>query len=335
MDALTNSLAAFTLGRTGLRNLSPYGTAILITAANLPDLDLMSVLFDPVNLVSFVGGPFHSAILAPVLAGLLSCIIWALLKRRISFMRVCALSLCGLALRLMLDVLPVHGVQLLYPLQDDWYALGAMPYLDPWLMMLLLAYAFWPLLSHFVDMELGIRQAAGQWLAYASILLVALYCGYRASNIGEATAVMQNHVFANETPFREQCYPDTFSVVRVHCAVETESQMVEVDYFTGDAFDPTEAVFHRKQPRSLWQVAQLQSEVFRRVEKRLRMPQCSVYPAVPPENGSEVVVRDLVLAPDPYPLFQLRLLMNPNEALTAETIEAQILGYTMRKTYER
>lgn len=327
MDPLTNSLAAFTLGRTGLRKLAPHGGAILIAGANLPELDILSVLADPPRLLSFVGGPFHSFVLSPLLAGGLALAIWLVTRKKLPLPRVYALALAGILLRLALDLLPVHGAQSLYPLQEDWFALGILPYMDPWLLLLLIVYAFWPLLSHLVDLEMGVRKAAGQWLAFATILLAAAYGGYRASNIAEATEIVQNHSYANEPPFREQCYPDPFSLVRVHCVVETDSQMVEVDYFTGEDFDATEATIHRKQPRPEWQVAQLQSRYYRQIEPRLRMPHWTVYPAAHPAQGSDVVMRDMVLAPDPYPLFRLRLFLRADEMLTRENFQIELWGY--------
>ncbi len=44
MDPLTNSLAAFTLARTGLGRLLPRGDLVMIAAVHLPDLDLLSLL---------------------------------------------------------------------------------------------------------------------------------------------------------------------------------------------------------------------------------------------------------------------------------------------------
>lgn len=326
MDPLTNTLAAFTLGRTGLRSLAPHGTAVLIAAVNFPDLDWISTLVDATNVLAFVGGPLHSLVLAPVWAMLVAGLAWLLSGRKAPVQRAYALALTGLLLRSFLDLLPVFGVQSFYPFDTSWHAWGVLPFADPWLLLLLITYTFWPLLSHYVDMEIGVRKTAGQGVAFLTLLLAAAYCGYRAGNIVEAQSIVRNHEYGNEPSVREQCYPDLFSLARVHCALETESQMVEVDYFPGEDFDAIEAAVQRKQPKPMWQVAEVQSHTYARIASRLRMPYWAVYPATYPETGSELVLRDLVLAPDPYPLFELRIKLNENEALQSERFQVSLWG---------
>lgn len=324
MDPLTNSLAAFALGRTGLSRVAPRGQTLLIVSVNLPDLDFVSVLFSPVNLLTFVGGPLHSLPLAPLLAALLAGGIWLATKRTFPLARMYTLAMAGLLLRLILDLMPIQGIQLFYPFRDDWVSVGVLPYTDPWLLLLLLAFGFWPLISHMVNVEMGIRRVAGQGLALVTLLLAVLYCGYRASNIAEALSVIPNYSYQGEVPLREMCYPNTFSLARVHCALETDSHVVEIDYFLGSEFDATEGQVLRKQPGAPWQMAQYQSSYFRQIEPRLKMPYWQTYPADYPANASEAILRDIVLAPEPYPLFRLRVLLDGDDRLLEESIRIEI-----------
>lgn len=324
MDPLTNSLAAFTLARTGLGRLAPRGDLVMIAAANLPDLDLLSLLLSPAHLLTFVGGPFHSLVAAPILAGLFASVLWAASKRSLPLARLFTMALAALLLRLVLDLLPVYGVRLFYPFQDDWVSLGVLPYWDPWLMLLLVVFAFWPLISYLVNVEMGIRRVAGQGLAFFALLLVAGYCGYRGASIAEALSVIPNHNYQGEVPLSEACYPNLYSLARVHCVLETDSQFAEIDYFPGESFDATEARILKKSGGGRAQLAQYQSAWFRELEPRLRMPYWTAYPASFPAGAHEAILSDLVLAPEPYPLFRLRVLLDVEDRVLEESVRIEL-----------
>ncbi|MCC6262036.1 MAG: metal-dependent hydrolase [Bryobacterales bacterium] len=327
MDPITNSLAAFALSRTGLGRLSRRGEAALILGASLPDLDYLSALFSPVNLFSFVGGPFHALLAAPLLAAGLAALIRLNSRRPIAFARMWLLSLAGIALRLALDLLGVDGVQLLYPFDRAWFHLDILPWFDPWLFLLLLGYAFWPWISHLVNLEMGIRQATGKGIAFVVILLAAGYVGYRAANHAEAISVIANFSYAGNVPLREACFPDVYSLVRVRCVVETDSHFANIDYFVGENFDATEAQLLKRQNQPVWQVAQFQSAWYQQLSNRLRMPYWTVFPADFPTGAREAVMQDLVLAPEPYPRFRLRILLDSRERLLEETLVVNTLGF--------
>lgn len=324
MDPLTNSLAAFTLSRTGLGRMARRGEAALILAANLPDLDYLSVPGSWANLYTFVGGPLHSLAAAPLLAAGLAALLRLGARQPASFLPLWALSLAGLLLRLFLDLLNVDGIQLLYPFHRAWLHWDVLPWFDAWLFLLLLAYAFWPGISHLVNIELGIRKATGRGFAFVALLLAVAYGGYRAGNLAEALNTVGNHSYGGEVPLSEACYPDTYSLVRVRCVVETDSHFANIDYFVGEEYDATEAQLLKRQNRSVWQVAQLQSAWYQQLSERLRMPYWTVFPADFPAGAREAVMQDLVLAPEPYPRLRLRILLDSQERLLEETLVVQI-----------
>ncbi len=337
MDPLTNSLAAFALsrtglgrtglGRAGLGRLSWRGEAALILGANLPDLDYLSVPFSWANLVTLVGGPLHSLAAAPLLAAVLVLLLRLRTRESISFPRLWLLSLAGLGLRLTLDAMGVDGIQLFYPFSRDWFHLDVLPWFDPWLFLLLLGYAFWPWISHLVNIEMGIRQVAGRGFAFFVLLLSAGYVGYRAANRAEAISVIANYSYGGEVPLREGCFPDTYSLVRVRCVVETDSHFANIDYFVGEDYDATQAQLLKRQNRPVWQVAQFQSVWYQQISGRLRMPHWTVFPADFPAGAREAVMQDLILAPEPYPQFRLRILLDSQERLIEETLVMDTLAF--------
>ncbi len=327
MDPVTNSLAAFALSRTGLGRLSRRGEAALILGANLPDLDYLSVPFSWANLVTFVGGPLHSLAVAPLLAAGLAALLLLRARKPVSFRRLWLLALAGLGLRLTLDVMGVDSIQLLYPFDRAWQHLDILPWFDPWLFLLLLGYAFWPWISHLVNIEMGIRQVAGRGFAFVVLLLSVGYVGYRAANRAEAISVIANYSYGGEVPLREGCFPDMYSLVRVRCVVETDTQFANIDYFVGEDYDATQAQLLKRQNRPVWQVAQFQSAWYQQLSGRLRMPHWTVFPADFPAGAHEAVMQDLILAPEPYPRFRLRILLDSQERLLEETLVVDTLAF--------
>ncbi len=327
MDPVTNSLAAFALSRTGLGRLAPHGEAAIIVAANLPDLDVLSVLASWGNLISFTGGPLHSVLAAPLLAALPPVLLWLFRRREMPFVKIWALGLAGLALRLALDLTNTGGIQLFFPFDRAWLHLDILPWFDPWLFLLLLGFAFWPWISYLVNVEMGIREVAGRGAAFATLLLAFGYIGYRASNQAEALSVVRNHNFGGETPLRETCFPDTYSLVRVHCVIETDSYFANIDYFTDEDFDAGDAELLRRQTRPASREAQFQSVWYTRLFRRLRMPYWTAFPADFPAGAHEVEMRDLVLAPEPHPRFRLRILMDAEDRLIEESLVVDLLEF--------
>lgn len=328
MDPLTNSLSAFVLSRTGLGKLSPRGELAIILGASLPDLDFLSVLVSPVHLVTFVGGPLHALIAAPFLAVGLALALRLRSAKPISLLRLSALALAGILIRLALDLCNVDGVQLFFPFDRSWFHLDMLPWFDPWLLLLLLCFAFWPCISYLVNVELGIRETAGRGFAFVTILLACAYGGYRAANLAEAINTVSNHSYGGEVPLREACYPDEYSLARMHCVVETDNQFANIEYFIGEYFDATEAQLLKRQNRALWQVAQFQSAWYQQVSERLRMPYWTVFPADFPTGAKEAIMRDLILAPEPYPRFRLRILLDQRERMLEEAfvVESREFG---------
>ena len=320
MDPLTNSLAAFAFSRTGPGRWCARGELALILGASLPDLDYLSLLVSRANWLTFVGGPLHSLAMAPLLAAGLALALRAGSHRPVALMRLWLLAWAGVMLRLALDLTQVDGVQLFYPFDRSWLHLDILPWFDPWLFLLLLCYGFWPWISHLVNVELGIREATGKGLAFVVLLLALAYGGYRAANLAEAMNVIPNHSYGGEIPLREACYPDTYSLARMHCVVETESQFANVDYLIGESFDATEAQILKRQNRSVWQVARFQSSWYQQIDGRLRMPHWEVFPADFPVGAREAVMRDLMIAPEPYPWFRLRVLLDAQERLLEESL---------------
>src|SRR5437773_8924320 len=68
MDNLTHSLTGLMLSRAGLNRLSPRGTLILMLAANMPDIDVVSWFSGRGKYLDIHRGYTHSWLLLPLMA---------------------------------------------------------------------------------------------------------------------------------------------------------------------------------------------------------------------------------------------------------------------------
>ena len=149
MDNLAHTLAGAALAKAGLDRRTPLATPTLLIAANLPDIDVLAHLRDPLFALTFRRGWTHGVLAMVVLPALLAGIVAAwdrhLRRRR----RPDAIPANGRALLLLsgvgvlshplLDLLNTYGVRLLMPFSGRWFYGDTLFIVDPWLWALLAA----------------------------------------------------------------------------------------------------------------------------------------------------------------------------------------------------
>lgn len=134
MDNLTHGLTGALMGQTGLKTKTGLGMAALILGANLPDIDVVGLLWlDSQEALGFrrgiTHGPIGVALLPVVLAGLL----WGFdrwqssrgkrpeARDPVSFVWLYILGLIGAISHSLMDWLNNYGVRFLYPFDKSWY----------------------------------------------------------------------------------------------------------------------------------------------------------------------------------------------------------------------
>jgi inner membrane protein len=147
MDNLTHMLAGAVLARAGLGRRTPLAMPTLLLAANLPDLDVLAYLRDPLFALTFRRGWTHGvlamAVLPLALAGGMAA--WDRLVRRrrrpdgapAPFRELLLLSFAGVLSHPLLDLLNTYGVRLLMPFSGRWFYGDTLFIVDPWLWGLL------------------------------------------------------------------------------------------------------------------------------------------------------------------------------------------------------
>jgi inner membrane protein len=147
VENLCHTLVGAALARAGLDRLSPLATPVAVVAANLPDVDVVSMWWGDLAYLEHHRGITHSAlglaVQAPVLAALGTA--WDRLVRRrrdpdaapARFGGLTIVSAAGLASHTLLDYTNSYGVKPWLPFDDTWYYGDIVFVVDPWLWLVL------------------------------------------------------------------------------------------------------------------------------------------------------------------------------------------------------
>jgi inner membrane protein len=139
MDNVCHTLVGAAMAEAGLKKRTPYASAVLMIAANLPDVDVL-VFATGAPSIEFRRGWTHGVVgqaLLPI--GLtLAVMAWARWRgHKVRAGWVLALSYLALYSHLFLDFLNNYGVRVLAPLEWRWFYGDAVFIIDPWLWLVL------------------------------------------------------------------------------------------------------------------------------------------------------------------------------------------------------
>ena len=146
MDNLTHSLAGALLGQMGLKKKTALAMPTLIIAANLPDIDAISMLTGH-EMLAVRRGLTHGPIALLVLPLILTAIMlawnkWRPAKKEVrpGWLLLCAYI--GCLSHPALDWLNSYGIRLLEPFSSQWFAGDTLFIIDIWVWAML-GIAFW------------------------------------------------------------------------------------------------------------------------------------------------------------------------------------------------
>ena len=143
MDNICHTLAGAALARSGLKTRSPLGTATLLLAANLPDVDVLSLAWGSSAGLSFRRGWTHGVLALPlwpfVLAGAIVLFDRAVTRRGARFWPLVGLSAIGVLSHPLLDQLNTYGVRWLMPFSARWFYGDTLFIVDVWVWLALAA----------------------------------------------------------------------------------------------------------------------------------------------------------------------------------------------------
>lgn len=155
MDNLCHTLVGAALAQSGLKHRTRLATATLVIGANLPDIDVLSLLTGQAFAVrrGWTHGILAVAVLPLVLTGLM--ILWGRWQQhRTTWLaplvprQLLWLATIAVITHPFLDWLNVYGVRLLSPFSNRWFYGDAVFIVDPWLWLMLGLGAIWSALRH-------------------------------------------------------------------------------------------------------------------------------------------------------------------------------------------
>jgi inner membrane protein len=144
MDNVCHTLVGAAFGEAGLKRRTRFGTATLMIAANLPDIDVLG-LFSQTPAVALRRGWTHGVLAQALLPCALTAAVLIIAPRLrsrdatsvASAPWLLALSYIGVLSHVFLDFLNNYGIRLLMPFERRWFYGDAVFIIDPWLWLVL------------------------------------------------------------------------------------------------------------------------------------------------------------------------------------------------------
>jgi inner membrane protein len=254
MDNLTHTAVGLFLSRAGLNRLSPRATAILLLAANAPDIDVVSAFGGGLNYLHYHRNITHSFAAAPVLALVVVALVRFAGRKPVKWIGGFVAALIGVASHLALDWTNIYGVRLLLPFSGEWLHGDLTNVVDLWIWGVCLIGVAGPFLARLVGSEIASGAAAvrhhGRGWAIFALLFLFGYEGARGTMHTRATATLSSRLYEGALPSRVIACPDTANPFRWRGVVETPGAYLVEDLNLA-AVDPGDArptVYHKPDP---------------------------------------------------------------------------------------
>jgi inner membrane protein len=314
MDNLTHTAIGLFLGRIGLGRWSPHGTAIVIVAANIPDVDLVTWAGGPLNYLAYHRHLTHSLLLMPVMALAAVAVVRLLGRTPVRWTGAFFAALIAVASHMALDWTNVYGIRLLLPFSDRWLRADTTGVVDLWIWAVLALGIAGPFLSRLVGSEIGSGPARerhhGRGFAWFALLSVLFYDGARGVLNARAVASLGSRLYEGAVPLRVAAMPDPVNPLKWRGIVETPgSYVIQYLNLATDPESGRDAVFHKPDPDPAIDAARL-SGAFQGFLRFSQYPLWRVTPYPALENGQLVEAFDLRFGTPLAPGFVARAVLD-------------------------
>lgn len=198
MDNITHSLVGLMLARVGLENTTPRGAAMMVLAANAPDIDAIFWLAGTERYLEWHRSYPHAIAFAPVMA-----LLPMLLARvRFSWPSYFASAL-GVLSHLLLDWTNSYGIPLALPFSWHRFRLDIANVFDVWIWAILLLGA--------VALSLTRSGRARRGWAWAALAAFLVYDGVRFATHARAVEMMSARQYQGAPPLSVTALPGAFN----------------------------------------------------------------------------------------------------------------------------
>jgi inner membrane protein len=314
MDNLTHTAVGLFLSRAGLNRWTPHATAILLVAANIPDLDIAAAAGGPLCYLHYHRHWTHSLLAMPLMALLAVVLVRLVFRSAVRWRGAFAAALIGVASHLLLDLTNTYGVRVLLPFSSEWFRFDIASFPDPWAWTILLLGILGPFLSRLVGSEISSGSARtphyGRGGAIFALLFLTLYDGGRAVLHARAVNTLESRLYQGTAPLRVAACPTPLNPLRWNGIVETADFQALAPVDLLQEFDPTRStVFLKPDPGPALQRAR-NTPAFREFLRFSQFPMWRVWPDAEIENGTRVEAIDLRFGSPASPAFFVRALLD-------------------------
>ncbi len=241
MDNVTHSLVGLMMSRSGVDRKVTHAAFMMVLAANLPDIDVVSAFGGALNYLAWHRSYTHALISAPLLALIPPLVMLVAVRQRFSWWAY-LFSLLGVLSHLVLDWTNIYGVRMLLPFSARWLRLDQTDVVDPWILTILFLAIAAPGLAKLVSSEIGSKAGSGPkrgW-AWFALLAILAYEGGRYTAHTRALAVMGAHLYNGTIAKRLTAVPSRTNPLRWRGIAEGDGFIDIVPVDLGGQFDPSE-----------------------------------------------------------------------------------------------
>lgn len=297
MDNLTHTATGLFLSRAGLNRWTPQASAILMLAANAPDIDVVSAAGGPVSYLHYHRHLTHSLVAMPVMALLCVLLVRAISRKPVRWLGAFAAAMIGVASHLALDYTNGYGIRLLLPFSQEYYRLEWTGVIDLCIWAVLLLALVAPFLARLVGSEItsSTRRAPypGRGWPIFALAFVMFYNGARGVLHARAIGELQSRIYEDAEPLRVAAVPEAANPLRWRGIVETQDFYALADVNLAGTFDPGRArIVHKAGPDPAIDAAK-RTETFRVFLWFSQFPEWSVSPGEERENSKVASVTDM------------------------------------------
>ena len=314
MDNLTHTAIGLFLSRAGLNRWTPRATPILLIAANVPDIDVVSWFGGPLTYLHYHRHLTHSLIAMPLLAAAVVLVVRFAGTKPISWAGGFAAALIGIASHLLLDWTNVYGIRLLLPFSSRWMRLDTTGVVDLWIWAALLLGIAAPFLAKLVGSEITSGSLRPRHHGRASAILALLFvlgydCG-RGVLHGRAVAELDSRIYDGAAPLRVAAIPGFANPFQWRGLVETQDFYALSELTITGEFDPTRAIVYEKPDAGSAIEAARRTPAFQEFLQFSQFPLWRVLPVSEPEGGEQVDAMDLRFGTPSAPAFMVSTVLD-------------------------
>jgi inner membrane protein len=306
VDNVTHTLVGLMLSRAGIDRKVAHAAPLIMLAANIPDVDVISLVRGPLNYLEWHRSYTHALVSAPLMALIPPLIL--LFRMRLTLWAY-GFSLMGVLSHLLLDWTNVYGIRLLLPFSARWLRLDITDVVDPWILALLIVAVGAPAFVKLVSSEISSKTSSSPKRGWAWFALIALL-GYEAARFTaheRALSVMGAHLYNGSVARRLTALPSRVNPLRWSGVVEGDGFVTVVPVDLTGEFDPRAGRIDYTAPVSPAIEAAKGALVFRIFGRFNQLP---FWKTTPLADGTFVELIDLRFGPPEHPGSEARTVVN-------------------------